>query len=737
MASRLLPNVARTTARAGAMSLAILTVTSSAIGLLYWLRQPTASWPGPKVVNALPLDGLSGHANVPLIVFVAVLALGAIVIAIFSRALRFDGLTIALVIATGVGVWVYVASAISIFIVQQSSLDAAFVASRDLTTIYLAAALFGAAVAFSTSAQLGEHRLTPLIPSAVGLLGIIDLLAGSLPDRIEDLGPLGDLLVVPSSPVARTLDVAIGILLVICVGGLGRRNRRALWVATVLSLASLLMRVVDSVVDGLSVSATIACLVVALLLLACRGDFTFRSDPDAHPVAVLRLVSVIAGALAYSLLTFFISRTAANRPFHLSSALHATLRSLIMSTPRGDTGLSAGFGTWFPMSLRVFVALGLIWAVATWFAPWRHRFFEEASRRSLAEGVVERWGVDTLAPFTLRADKAYYFFPETPQNGPGQTTLIAYRVLRGVAIISGDPIGPLDRAHETLASFLALAAARGWQVAVIGASERLLGIYKELGLHVLYHGDEALLDTVGFSLEGGTRKSIRQAYNRVGRNGFTAEAMLAGDLGDGARAELVELEAKWLQGRPRKGFVMELDDLFRLDGDDAVFVVGRDPDGGLVGFLELAVCPASHSLSLSTMPRRDDAPNGLNAFLIVRAVEWAAANGFVSLSLNFAPGARLLDHGAELGGLQRVARVGLLIAKRLFSLQLDDLLSFNRRFAPRWQSRYLVYQRHRQLPRVVTAAMAAERYVPFPDLLRGRDWAPSGDEARITVSHSQ
>ncbi len=263
---------------------------------------------------------------------------------------------------------------------------------------------------------------------------------------------------------------------------------------------------------------------------------------------------------------------------------------------------------------------------------------------------------------------------------------------------------------------------------MIGASERLLDVYEGLGLHVLYHGDEAILDVEGFTLEGGARKSIRQAVNRVARNGFTADAMCAGELRSRARAELVSIETSWLQGRPRKGFVMELDDLFRLDGDDAVFVVGRDPHGRVVGFLELAVCPASRSLSLSTMPRGAGAPNGLNAFLIVRALEWAATREFVSLSLNFSPGARLLARGASLNAPQRIARFGLLGAKRLFGLQLDDLLSFNRRFAPRWQPRYFVYQRRRHLPSVVTAAMAVERYLPFPDLLRGRDWAPAAEE---------
>ena len=719
MANRL-PSAARRVALSVVMAGVVVIVSSAALGLLYYLRQPTASWPGPKVRDALPLGELAGHASVSLVVFVAVLGLGAVAVALCSRVLGFDGLAISLSVGAGVGLWYFLTSAISIYIVRQVSLSAAFVAAREITAIYLAAVLFGAAVASSSTHPHPGRRLTRLVPSLVGLLGAIDVLAGSLPNRIEHFGLLGDVFVGPASPTARTIEVTTGILLLICVAGLGRRSKRALWFAVALSVVSLLTRVVA----GFSIAATIICVLVVLLALASRSDFRFEGDPASNGVALLRLGALVVGALAYSLLTLFINRTAADLPFYLSAAFRATWRSLVLGSPGGDADLSGDFGAWFPWSLRAFVALGLIWAAGTWFAPWRHRFPEELSRRSRAERVVALWGSDSLAPFTLRADKAHYFYPDA-QADPDKTTLIAYRVVRGVAIVSGDPIGPVEQVGEAFHAFLASAAERGWRVAVVGASERYLEVYRGLGLHVLYHGDEAILDTGGFSLQGGARKSVRQATHRLARKGYRAETMLAGDLALEVRGELSALEEDWLRGAPRKGFVMELDDLFRLDGDDAVFVVGRDEDGRLVGFLELAVCPPSRSLSLSTMPRGTDAPNGLNAFLIVHAVEWAAAHEFYSLSLNFAPGARLMGRDLRLSGLQRVARVGLRVAKRLFGLQLDDLLSFNNRFAPRWQPRYIVYQHHRQLLRVATAAMAAERYLPFTDFLRGRDWAPA------------
>jgi hypothetical protein len=176
---------------------------------------------------------------------------------------------------------------------------------------------------------------------------------------------------------------------------------------------------------------------------------------------------------------------------------------------------------------------------------------------------------------------------------------------------------------------------------------------------------------------------------------------------------------------------MELDSLFRLDGDDAVFVIGRDEQGRISGFLHLAVCPPSRSLSLSTMPRRRDAPNGLTAWLIVETVSWARGQGHTHVSLNFSPFAGLLAAKDELPRRQRMQRRALLRLKGILALQLDNLLRFNAQFDPAWQARYVILQAWTDLPRVTVAAMAAESYLPHAALIRGPGWTPGTPQAAL------
>jgi lysyl-tRNA synthetase class 2 len=116
----------------------------------------------------------------------------------------------------------------------------------------------------------------------------------------------------------------------------------------------------------------------------------------------------------------------------------------------------------------------------------------------------------------------------------------------------------------------------------------------------------------------------------------------------------------------------------------------------------------------------------LNAFLIVTLVGWANDHGFDAISLNFSPGARWLASGSPRTVANRIV-IGLLRALQRFAgFQLDSLFRFNQHFGPRWQPRYVIVDRFRDLPRVTIAAMAAERYLPFAEILRGRERADRG-----------
>jgi lysyl-tRNA synthetase, class II len=219
------------------------------------------------------------------------------------------------------------------------------------------------------------------------------------------------------------------------------------------------------------------------------------------------------------------------------------------------------------------------------------------------------------------------------------------------------------------------------------------------------------VDTAAFTLEGREIRKVRQSVHRLHTAGYTVEVLHPPEIGPALRVELEALLRASRGDAPERGFVMALDTLFRLENDDAVFVIGRDAAGAPAGFLHFAATKSGAALSLSSMPRLATTPNGFNEWLVCESIAWAHANGYSRVSLNFAPFAALLTPGATLSPLQHVERRALLALKGHF--QLDNLLHFNRKFMPGWERRFVVYERRRDLPRVGIAALAAEAYLPF------------------------
>jgi lysyl-tRNA synthetase class 2 len=689
------------TVRATAASVVSFAIVVAATGWLYEV-QPRFALPGPAVPDSLPLDELSRHSTVPLLIFLGVWGTAALLLGLVARAVRAERLTAGLILALGVGGWTYLVTGLSLLIVRQVPADLAFRAAAGKEAVYLPAVLAGAAGALAGRARTSARPRSPLVlawfVAATGLLGVLDEV---FPDQRHAL--IGTLAPERVHGLSTALVAPLGLALLVAGRGLARRKRRAWQVA----VGVLCFLVILHLQHGFGYGAILTGL-VAVALVARRADFDALGDPDAHPRIALRALLFASAILTYSLGALWVNRVMADQDYTLPFALRETWRAAAGLSVSGSSHLAGTFGEWFPISVLLLVVAAAGILLHDWIAPWRYRHAQELRERSLTRDLVTVWGVDTLAPFVLRGDKSYFFSED-------ESAFLAYKVVGGVAIVSGDPIGPPDRFSALIGNFMAFAHARGWRIAILGASEGALGIYAAHGLHALYHGDEAVIETASFSLDGRPIRKVRQSVHRLERAGFRAEVLRPSEIDADLRHELEDLAHLWRGDQPQRGFVMALDTLFRLEDEHALFVIGRDPNGAAAGFLHFAVCRGGSALSLSSMPRLRSTPNGFNEWLVCEAVAWARTNEYARVSLNFAPFAALLAPEAELSTVQRLQRRALMRLKGRF--QLDNLLLFNRKFFPSWQRRFVVYERRLDLPRVGIAALAAEAYLPFS----GRD----------------
>jgi lysyl-tRNA synthetase class 2 len=318
-----------------------------------------------------------------------------------------------------------------------------------------------------------------------------------------------------------------------------------------------------------------------------------------------------------------------------------------------------------------------------------------------ARAVVEAHGDDSLSPFILRPDKSFAF------AGGG---VIAYRMIGRTAVVSGDPVGPTDSVAALVGPLVRRVRHAGGRVVLYGSSARHLEAYRELGLRAICVGEEAVVDPDAFTLNGRPVRKLRQSVNRVARRGWRIEAYRGREIDASLESEIDALEAEWRSQRGRLlGFAMAMGE-FDLGVRPAdLYVLARSPEGRLSAVMRFLSCRAN--LSLDTMRRVGETPNGLNECLVCRALLFAREHGVREVSLNYAGLGHLVRQGPSGSPpVRAVQQLALGVLGRHF--QMDRLVLFNSKFSPQWRPRYLVYESRRELPGAILRVLQAEGYLP-------------------------
>jgi lysyl-tRNA synthetase, class II len=494
--------------------------------------------------------------------------------------------------------------------------------------------------------------------------------------------------------LSHAAAVPASLLLFATAPYLWRKREGALRLAIVLLVA---LGVLD-VLKGLDFEESFGSFAGAAVLWLGRGSFCVRHDPATLRMALKR-VPLVAGAGL--LLCGFAVWLAAPESASIGAVVRETFAALLWQPGPLDFRDELGAVDEAVSFTGLLALTSCLWMV---FRPLAApRSLPDIHLRRAAGRLVRRHGSDTLAYFKLRRDQYYLFSPD-------RSAFLGYRVETGVLLVSGDPVGPSAAIPGLLRELSVFAEARGLRIAALGVGERLLPLWKRLGLRSLYLGDEAVVDTRAFSLEGRAIRKVRQSVSRLEKNGYTAALQDLAELGEPELAGLDRVSRSWRGGSAERGFTMSLDTLRQEDHGDSLVLVGRDAEGRIRGFLHFAPSYGRKAVSLSLMRRDRETPNGLTEFLVVKAIELLRRRGVDEVSLNFSVFARLI-HEPE-GSMERTVGRVLLFADAFF--QIERLYRFNAKFFPRWEPRYLVYEKRLGLPRVGLAALWAEGQLPKP-----------------------
>ncbi|MFJ2953279.1 phosphatidylglycerol lysyltransferase domain-containing protein [Streptomyces sp. NPDC087270] len=449
-----------------------------------------------------------------------------------------------------------------------------------------------------------------------------------------------------------------------------RRRKRAAWLLTTVATAAYTVAIASTVAaapgahrhaaNWLAIALT---LVLLGALLVSRTAFNVRGERRNIAVGLLSLV--VGAAVAVGAGTLLVQATDQDPPSRWGpSARYAAVRTLTLSAIFDHPGIRVPW--WADLLINLIsVALLLLVVLAFLRAPRGRDRLLPADERRLRALLRADGGRDSFGYFALRRDRAVCWAPD-------RRAAIVHRVVNGVTLAAGDPVGPPAAWPAAVAHWLDTARRHAWVAAVAHAGDSAAGVYTAAGLHGLDSGVEPVVEVGALPAEPAR---LRQAMEGAG---YTVVV----------RREREVAEEEWVRLR-------QLADAWRRHGRAAGGVqLGRlgDPaDPGCV----IAECRDRHDRTCALLAFVPWGEDGLTLALLRHDQE--SGHGPVDLVLTEV----LLRARTGAEPVADVVRVSLNLAP-------SDGEQAYAGYRPRWVTRHLLYERRAELPRVIAAAAYTE-----------------------------
>jgi len=498
--------------------------------------------------------------------------------------------------------------------------------------------------------------------------GAILLFSGSTPAVPARIVWLRDFLPLPVMEVSHFFGSIAGVGLLFLARGLQRRIDAA-YIFTCLVLGA---GIVFSLLKGLDYEEAAILSLMLMALLPCRSYFYRKASLFTQSFSPRWYAAIITALLVSLWLVFFTH-------IHVEYSDELWWRFAFMETA--------------PRSLRALVGAGVctLW----FFAARLLRPVAEKPVSSSRESIVKAHAIvkasrSTYANLALLGDKSFMFNDE-------ETAFIMYGIEGRSWIAMGDPVGPQNQGRELIWQFREMCdRSGGWPVFYEVGAENI-SLYLELGLDLIKLGEEARVPLRDFSLEGGSRKELRQTFNKLAKQGCRFEMVQP----EGVPALLPELKVisnAWLHEKNtgEKGFSLGS---FQEDYLKQFPMALVRREGRIIAFANIWTSGEYEELSVDLMRYLPESPHGVMEYLFIQLMLWGKQAGYQWFGLGMAPLSGLEDRWLA-PMWNKVASFIFTHGEHFYNFQ--GLRHYKNKFDPVWSARYLASPGTFILPVIVT-----------------------------------
>jgi phosphatidylglycerol lysyltransferase len=522
-----------------------------------------------------------------------------------------------------------------------------------------------------------EKLLLRIFPAVLifglGIVNIISVLTPALPERLKILD---DYLLTDIVSFSNSFVLIAGLFLLVTAAFMLRGLRTAWWFALALSIISIF----GHITKGIDYEeATIALLIVGSLI-ATRKEYYVKTNPKLGIVGIqTSLLSIVAVLFFGTVGFFFLDKKHFQIDFNIFQALKYTLQNFFLIVNKNIIPYDS-FARDFIYLIRISGFASITFLVYTLVRPYVFRTTPTEQEITRARSLTQQFGNSSLDYFKTYSDK-FIFAPDD------LNAYIAYRVSRNFAVVLEDPVSENnDTMKKCIIFFSKFCYDNGLKDIYYRVPQESLPVYNELSGKSLFLGQEGVVDLNAFSLEGGERKSIRNAINKITEQGYITRINNP-PLSGGLIQKLEAVSEEWLKlsGRDEIVFSQGMFDEKEIKGQTVITVENLEEK--IIAFLNVIPDDVKNEGTYDLLRKTADAPNGIMDYILIELFKYFKTCGIQYVNLGFAPLSGLDDPHSFPERSMKFAYEKI----RSFS-HYRGQREYKEKFSPQWHDKFLVYR---------------------------------------------
>jgi phosphatidylglycerol lysyltransferase len=530
-------------------------------------------------------------------------------------------------------------------------------------------------------------RIVPaLLLLTLGIINIVSVLTPAISERViwlKDFLPMDAML------VSNYFVLILGLFLLVTASFMLKGLKMAWWFALFLSTVS----IIGNLTKAADYEEAFVAFLVIVVLIYTKKDYYVKNNPRLRSVGIQTAVLSVLAVVIYGTVGFYyLDKKHFNIDFDFVQSVRYTLQNYFL-VGSSDLVPHDNFTRKFILSINISGVLTFGFLIYTLIRPYFYKYFPSQEELEQPRELVRKYGKSPLDYFKTYSDKMI-FVPEHLNS------FISYKPAGNFAVVLENPVAPdEEQMKECIRQFDQFCYESGLKSIYYRVSESDLTVYKELHKKVMFLGQEGLVDLNTFTLEGGARKSIRNALSKVKDRGFKTQIHTP-PIKDGLLQKLKSVSDEWLEETGRSEIIFSQGMFVWSELKEQTIITVENSEEKIVAFLNVIPDYAPGEATYDLVRKTVDAPNGVMDFLIVELFRYMKSEGYSYVNMGFAPMSGIDDAHTFSQKSMKFAYEKI----RGFA-HYKGLREYKEKFATVWINKYLIYEYDYDLLQIPGALM--------------------------------